>query len=146
MTTATRIWWEPAHHGGRLEELEVSECLRLLVSANVGRLGYSTAEEQRIVPLNYVLADGHLVFRTSPYSEVGRFARSHQVAFQVDAIDTFLHSGWSVQVSGVAEELPSESLRAMDLGETPEPWAEGVRSLYLRLPLNRATGRRVHPA
>jgi hypothetical protein len=48
-------------------------------------------------------------------------------------------------VCGTAEELPSASLRAMDVGETPEPWAAGVRSLYLRIPLIQITGRRVHP-
>jgi hypothetical protein len=34
----------------------------------------------------------------------------------------------------------------MDVGETPEPWASGVRPLYLQIPLTRLTGRRVHAA
>jgi nitroimidazol reductase NimA-like FMN-containing flavoprotein (pyridoxamine 5'-phosphate oxidase superfamily) len=125
--------------------LEATECRRLLISTSFGRLGYSAADEQRIVPMNYVIAEEHLVFRTSSENEVARFAPDRQVAFEVDKIDEFLQSGWSVLVSGTAEELPRASLRAMDVGETPEPWAAGVRSLYLRIPLARITGRRVHP-
>ncbi len=145
MADAANMWWEPAYLGGRLEQLDTTECRRLLVTTNVGRLGYSTSEEQRIVPMNYVIADDHLVFRTSSDNEVARFARDRAVAFEIDEMDKFLQSGWSVLVSGTAEELPRASLRAMDLGETPEPWAAGERSLYLRIPLTRLTGRRVHP-
>jgi nitroimidazol reductase NimA-like FMN-containing flavoprotein (pyridoxamine 5'-phosphate oxidase superfamily) len=137
--------WEPAYRGGLLEELETVECRRLLVSTDVGRLGFAAAEEQRVVPMNYVVADDHLVFRTSPDTELARHVPGRPVAFEIDSFDPFLQSGWSVLVTGVAEALPRESLRAMDVWETPEPWALGVRSCYLRIPLTRISGRRVHP-
>lgn len=95
--------------------------------------------------MNYVLAHGHLVIRTSEDSEVARHVVGRSVAFEIDEIDPFLQGGWSVLVTGVAEILPREELRAMDAGETPEPWASGIRSLYLRLPLTNISGRRVHP-
>lgn len=144
MTETSGVWWQPAYRGGRVEVLEAVECKRLLVTASVGRLGYSTSNEQRIVPMNYVLANDHLVVRTASDNEVAHFARDRAVAFEVDDIDKFLQSGWSVLVSGTAEELPRAALRAMDVGETPEPWAAGVRALYLQIPLTRVTGRRVH--
>jgi nitroimidazol reductase NimA-like FMN-containing flavoprotein (pyridoxamine 5'-phosphate oxidase superfamily) len=138
-------WWEPAYRGGRLEVLERDECRRLLITSNVGRLGYSTGEAQRIVPVNYVVADDHVVFRTSSDTEVARHVPGCSVAFELDSFDSILQAGWSVLVSGTAQELPRESLRAMDVGETPEPWASGVRSLYLRITLDDISGRRVHP-
>ena len=138
--------FESLHRGGRVEELESSECRRLLVTTNVGRIGYSTGDAVRIVPLNYVLFADQLVVRTLPDNELARFALNRPVAFEIDELDRFLQSGWSVLVSGVATELSRESLRAMDFGETPEPWAGGVRSLYLQIPLTQLTGRRVHPA
>lgn len=145
MTATAPIWWEPAYRGGRLEVLDNTECHRLLVVGTVGRLGYSAGEQQRIIPMNYVLAHGHLVVRTSEDSEVARHVVGRSVAFEVDEVDPFLQSGWSVLVAGAAEILPREELRAMDVGETPEPWASGIRSLYLRLPLTNISGRRVHP-
>jgi len=145
MSSALGTWWEPAYRGGRLEVLEAAECASLLVTTNIGRLGFSVDDGQRIVPMNYVIADRHLVFRTAPHTEAARCV-GRQVAFEVDSFDEFLLSGWNVLVSGTAEELPGESLRAMDVGETPEPWAEGMRSVYVRLPLDQMAGRRVHPA
>jgi nitroimidazol reductase NimA-like FMN-containing flavoprotein (pyridoxamine 5'-phosphate oxidase superfamily) len=146
MAIVSKNLWEPAYLGGRLEELEPTECLRLLVTSTVGRIGYSTDDEQRIVPVNYVVFDDHVVFRTSPDNELARQATDRPIAFEVDHLDRYLQAGWSVLVTGVAEELPSASLRAMDFRETPEPWASGVRSLYLQIPVSTITGRRVHPA
>lgn len=145
VTSAAANWWKPAYHGGRLEVLDDTECHRLMVVGTVGRLGYSAGDQQRIIPMNYVLDHGHLVFRTSEDSEVARHVVDRPVAFEVDEIDPFLQAGWSVLVTGPAEILPREELRAMDVGETPEPWASGVRPLYLRLSLTNISGRRVHP-
>ena len=145
MTTATSIHWEPAYVGGRMEKLDVTECLRLLASTNVGRIGYSVHDEQRIIPMNYVLTAEHVVLRTSVEHDLGQFVCGRPVAFEVDAVDSFLQSGWSVLISGVAEELPEATQRAMKDVDTPQPWAAGVRALYVRIPLTRVTGRRVHP-
>ncbi|MET0693688.1 MAG: pyridoxamine 5'-phosphate oxidase family protein [Propionibacteriaceae bacterium] len=146
MTTASKNMWQPAYRGGRLEELEQTECLRLLVTSTVGRVGYSTDDEQRIVPVNYVVFADHVVFRTSSNNEIAQYAAGRPIAFEVDHLDRYLQAGWSVLVTGVAEDLPHETLRAMDMDETPEPWASGVRSLYLQIPVGTITGRRVHPA
>jgi nitroimidazol reductase NimA-like FMN-containing flavoprotein (pyridoxamine 5'-phosphate oxidase superfamily) len=145
MSDALLDWWEPAYRGGRIEVLEAAECARLLVTTNIGRLGFSVDDGQRIVPINFVVADRHLVFRTAPHTEAARCI-GRPVAFEVDSFDEFLLSGWNVLVSGTAEQLPMESLRAMDVGETPEPWAEGVRPVYVRLALDQMAGRRVHAA
>jgi uncharacterized protein len=145
MTVTPDTWWEAAYRGGRVEELEPAECRQLLVSSNVGRLGYRSNEDQRIVPVNYVISDDYLVFRTFADHDIARWVPWRPVAFEVDELDGFPQTGWSVLVSAVAEELPRASLRAMDAGETPEPWAEGVRSLYVRIRLDHLTGRRVHP-
>lgn len=145
MSTQTG-WWEPAYHGGRFEELDDAECRRLLVSNNVGRLGYCVEQQPRIVPMNYVITQQHLVIRTAADNEVARWATDRPVAFEIDEMDRNHEWGWSVLVVGTATELPRPWLRAMDLGETPEPWAAGVRAHYLRLPIEQITGRRVHRA
>lgn len=143
MAEPVETWGGPAYRGGRVEVLEAAECARLLVTTNIGRLGFSVDDDQRIVPMNFVVADRHLVFRTAPHTEAARCI-GRKVAFEVDSFDEFLLAGWNVVVAGTAEELPIESLRAMDVGETPEPWAEGLRSVYVRLPLDQLAGRRVH--
>ena len=68
-----------------------------------------------------------------------------QVAFEVDQVDEFLHAGWSVLVTGEADQITIRELQLLDVFQVPYPWPEGERSLFLQLPLTALTGRRVHP-
>ena len=132
--------------GGRLEVLAPGECLRLLESRNIGRLGYCTDFGPRIVPMNYTLIGDQLTFRTGADTEAARHVPSHAIGFEVDHLDEYLHTGWSVLVLGNARLLDEASLRMLDIRQTPQPWPEGQRSLVMQLPLSKMTGRRVHPA
>ena len=146
MTTVPQTWWSPVHHGGRMEQLDPQECRRLLATTRIGRLGYVSETGPKIVPMNFVVAADNVLLRTAAGNEVARCALNEPVAFQVDQVDEFLQSGWSVLVTGVAEELPAELLRSLDIGRTPDPWPAGLRSLFLQIPIMAVTGRRVHPA
>jgi nitroimidazol reductase NimA-like FMN-containing flavoprotein (pyridoxamine 5'-phosphate oxidase superfamily) len=143
MTAA--LWWFLSQRAGRVEHLSPSECRRLVSANAVGRLGYSTAEGPRIVPMNYTVAGGRLLFRTAPDSEAGRCANRHQVAFEVDQIDEARRAGWSVLVTGEASQLTIRELELLGILKAPDPWAEGDRSVFLQLPLTSMTGRRVLP-
>ena len=145
MTTAPRLWWSLTV-GGRLERLSPWECRRLLASSAVGRLGYTSADGPRIVPMNFTVAGDRLIFRTAPETEAARCANGHPVAFEVDQVDEFLRAGWSVLVTGEASEITSDELRMLDLTQAPDAWPEGWRSMFLQLPLTKITGRRVHQA
>lgn len=129
---------------GNVEHLDREECRALLASRQVGRLAYCAAFGPRIIPLNHRLLDTFLLFRTAPGSDAAREVPGRFVAFEVDDVDEFLRAGWSVQVRGFAELLPLASIRMLDLDHTPQPWADGDRSLVLRLPLTEVTGIRVH--
>jgi uncharacterized protein len=136
--------WQLPMRPGNLESLDLRECVRLLASRPVGRLAYCGPFGPRIVPLNHTVVGEGLLFRTSPDSDAAREIPHHWVAFEVDDLDDFLQAGWSVQVQGFAELLPLESLRLLDLPQTPQPWAAGDRPLVVRIPLTNVTGRRVH--
>jgi hypothetical protein len=68
------------------------------------------------------------------------------IAFEVDQVDEFLQTGWSVLVVGNAGLMDERSLRLLDLQQSPQPWPEGRKALVVQLPLTTVTGRRVHPA
>ena len=65
-------------------------------------------------------------------------------AFQVDEVDDYTESGWSVLVRGTLSPVDSDDLPAPD--ERPEAWPAGQRSLHLRLTPRSVTGRRLVPA
>jgi nitroimidazol reductase NimA-like FMN-containing flavoprotein (pyridoxamine 5'-phosphate oxidase superfamily) len=140
------LWWPIWHRGGRLETLDAAECRRLLTATSVGRLGYQTERGPRIVPLNYALAGQWIITRTAPDTEVARFATNQTVAFELDQTDEYLQTGWSVLVVGELRVISAETLRMLAPAQTPDPWAEGPRSVFLQLGIDEMTGRRVHPA
>ena len=96
-----------------------------------------------VLPVNYRFVDGRVVFRTSPHSELARHFSPGRAAFQIDYVDEFLQSGWSVLVRGRAELLEWDELPPDQ--DRPEPWAEGSRNVYVRITAERMTGRRVLP-
>ena len=129
---------------GRFEVLTEVECRELLGAKGVGRIGFVMNDGPRVVPVNYVVHEGDVLFRTAPYNELASSVRGQQVAFEVDELDDFLQAGWSVLVVGVATFVPGDELHPERL-KRPEPWAEGGRPLHVRIATTRISGRRVHP-
>jgi uncharacterized protein len=143
---ADNSWWSLLDRGGRLETLDRDECRRLLDSMNIGRLAYCTDFGPRIMPMNYTLISERLIFRTGMDTEASGYLINRPIAFEVDQVDEFLRTGWSVLVVGNAGPMDEASLRLLDYRQSPQPWPEGRRSLVIQLPLTTVTGRRVHPS
>jgi nitroimidazol reductase NimA-like FMN-containing flavoprotein (pyridoxamine 5'-phosphate oxidase superfamily) len=137
--TVTDAWFQ-----GRLTELAEAECLELLATRQVGRLAYCDQDGPLAVPVNYVVHDGMVLFRTSPHTSLGQHARSAAVAFEVDEIDDFSQSGWSVLVRGPAEYVDPDDLPT-GRNSRPVPWPQGVRTLHVRIRPLSITGRRLLP-
>lgn len=131
----------------RIETLDRRSCLELLGEAGVGRLVYAVpSEPPGIVPVSYVL-DGPegqeaVVIRTTHGSRLGRTAPGTTVSFEVDEIRASTHEGWSVVASGVAEQV-SDPEEVRRVGERLEAWAPGFKDLFLRVPLEKVSGRRL---
>jgi nitroimidazol reductase NimA-like FMN-containing flavoprotein (pyridoxamine 5'-phosphate oxidase superfamily) len=135
--TVTDAWFQ-----GRLTELTEDECLELLATRQVGRLAYCDQDGPLAVPVNYVIHNGMVLFRTSPHTSLGQHAPGAAVAFEVDEIDDFTQSGWSVLVRGPAEYVDPDDLPAT-AESRPTPWAQGVRTLHVRIRPLSITGRRL---
>lgn len=126
-------------------ELNRAECLDLLGQAHLGRLGFldSVGVHPIVVPVNYVLHDGAVVFRSGPGAKLAAAVRGADVAFEVDQTDDTEHTRWSVLVRGHVEELVDadelEELRDHQL----QPWAPGTKRHYVRVNATLITGRRI---
>ncbi|QTD96425.1 helix-turn-helix domain-containing protein [Streptomyces cyanogenus] len=124
-------------------ELTALECQVLLGSHGVGRLAVATSAGPEIVPVNYSLVDGAIVFRTAP-GATPALADGHPVAFEVDRIDDTFSRGWSVVVRGIARAVTDPEQRRRYAGKAhSEPWAGGDRELWLRIEPGMVTGRRI---
>jgi nitroimidazol reductase NimA-like FMN-containing flavoprotein (pyridoxamine 5'-phosphate oxidase superfamily) len=132
-----------------LEELDQAECLRLISPGGVGRIAFTGRFGPTVLPVNYQLHQGTVVFRTaedSPTDEDLRTGIAHaeyKVAFEIDDFSPASKEGWSVLIQGALHHVDSEAERASVLEAGVEPWAGGARDLFLRVIPSRITGRRI---
>ncbi|TKK86138.1 pyridoxamine 5'-phosphate oxidase family protein [Herbidospora galbida] len=122
-----------------LRTLTADECLALIAPGGVGRIAFSGSHGPTILPVNYRLDDGVIVFRTRTGGAMDDDLRTHVddleivVAFEVDAIDPEHREGWSVLVQGPCHHAP---------GAPGDSWVEDRDHLITIRP-QRITGRRL---
>ncbi len=125
----------------RVEELVEAECLELLGTKRVGRVAHNDPEGPVVVPVNFVLQDGMVLFRIAPFSTLADRLRDGPASFQVDHVDEDARTGWSVLVRGHAARANNWELPEAD--SRPTPWAEGGRNLHVRLSPHHISGVRL---
>lgn len=126
-----------------LEELSEDECWRLLARKSVGRLAVSVKNRPDIFPVNYRIDEETIIVKTAPGLKLAAATLGFGVAFEVDSIDEFNHSGWSIVVVGEATEIEGlEELLEVDR-LLIEPWAKGQKNRYVRITPEHITGRRI---
>lgn len=130
---------------GALAALDLEQCRHLIEPGGVGRVAVVGPEELSVLPVNYRVVDGDIVFRTD---EPHRYEHQTEdkVAFEVDRIDDALAEGWSVVARGPIEVVHDEQERARLLAHGPVPWAGGKRDVVVRIRPQRFTGRRIRRA
>jgi hypothetical protein len=136
-------FWAAAAFGVGPMVLDPRECMALLAAKSVGRIAYTSDAGARILPVNYIIANNSVIFRTVPDGEIFHYALSSICAFEVDETDEFFQSGWSVVVVGRLQLATEDDFARMLYGKLPEPWAGGNRYMFVRLPCEQVSGRRV---
>jgi nitroimidazol reductase NimA-like FMN-containing flavoprotein (pyridoxamine 5'-phosphate oxidase superfamily) len=132
-----------------LEELDEAECLRLIAPGGIGRIGYTGRYGPMVLPVNYELHQGSIVFRTAADSPTDEDLRTgianaeYKVAFEIDSFDVAAREGWSVLIQGPLHHVESAAERASAVQAGVEPWPDGARELFLRIAPSRITGRRI---
>ena len=129
----------PTSAESALEVLGEEQSWHLLASADLARLAVSIDGGVDIFPINYVVADRVIFFRTAPGSKLMDLTAHPIVALETDG--THNRRRWSVVVKG----------SAVRLGSDEEIEASGVLSLhslvptekwnYVRITVSSITGR-----
>lgn len=123
-----------------LAAVEEAECFRLLGQRTLGRVGMCLNGELVILPVNYRLVDGTLLFRAVEGSALSSAADLESVVFEADWFDNFSHQGWSVMVRGRAFALPADAEQGTGLIRT---WAPGRRHHLVMITVDSISGRRI---
>lgn len=130
---------ESTDGSANLEEISTTECIELLRTERVGRIGVVVRGHPEMFPVNYALdASDTVVLRTADGRKLAA-AVNHHVVFEVDRFDTSMREGWSVIVHGVAHQTGSvaEGERLL------MSWRHDASHL-VRIVQTSVTGRRIH--
>jgi nitroimidazol reductase NimA-like FMN-containing flavoprotein (pyridoxamine 5'-phosphate oxidase superfamily) len=126
-----------------LEVLDRAECLRLLGSSTVGRLGITAGALPTVLPINFRLIDDKVYFRTGSGSKLRAATDNAVVAFEVDDMDPLWHSGWSVVVTGVAREVTDpDRLSELEAANIPR-WTPNHADRVIQVSTEMVSGRRL---
>ena len=137
-----------------IESLEESECLRMLAAGRVGRLAYTGREGPTVLPVEYRLHEGSVIFHTlqGTFTEddlrTGIAHADYQVAFEIDQIDPVAQWGWAVLVVGSAHHVDGQAERTsiINAGADPWPWAEAEATHLIQVRPLHIHGRRSYPS
>ena len=132
---------------GRFAALDRSECLDLLRSQHVGRVGFSDPTSSAgstvaVLPVAYTMAGDSLIGIVTGAATVlaGLRVPGVPVGFEIDDIDIETGTGWSVLAACHTESISPDVVAGL------RPWAGGVRDLPIGLRIDRLTGRIVSRA
>jgi nitroimidazol reductase NimA-like FMN-containing flavoprotein (pyridoxamine 5'-phosphate oxidase superfamily) len=126
-----------------LELLTEERCWELLSGAEVGRVGVTVGALPAIFPVNHVVIDRGIVFRTAPGAKLAAATAGAIVAFEADDYRAADRSGWSVLAVGPAEVVHDLDVTFKALGTHLTPWAGGTRTSIVRVTPEFVSGRRL---
>ncbi|MER6663934.1 pyridoxamine 5'-phosphate oxidase family protein [Amycolatopsis japonica] len=127
----------------QLEVLDREQCLGLLRTVRVGRLVFVEDALPAVQPVNFRVKRDHVVIRVAGGAKLAAATGNTVVAFQADELDPDLRTGWSVTVVGHAN-LITDVAELVDVSGTwLEPWVDGRRDHFIRIEVEKVTGRRL---
>lgn len=135
-----------------IDDLSEADCLELVAGQEIGRIAFTSRYGITVLPVNYRLHEGSIVFRTGQGSLVDEDLRTgsahadFQVAFEVDEISPDTREGWSVLILGPAHHMSSDTEREAAAGSGVTSWAGGPKEQFMRVTPTRITGRRIRQA
>lgn len=129
------------------EPIDRSECLRLLATASVGRVVFTTRALPAVEPVRFVLEDDRIVFRTWNGTPIVTMPRGTVVAFQVDALENATGIAWSVTVVGTARTLDEPAASRYRATGGLAAWGvDGIRDEVVAIDVDMVTGHRMRAA
>ena len=118
--------------------LDEDACWDFLGTEEFGRLAFRMSDEQHIVPINYAVESGTLLFRTAPGDKLLAVAMGGEVAFEADRIQD--EQATSVVVRGRARILGEDEAHRAELVAL-RPWVGSHKYEVVEIAPEHVSGR-----
>jgi len=125
-----------------LEVLARTDCLALLACRSLGRVSVSIGALPVILPVTYRIFGDAVVLRTTPGTRFDAALRNAVVAFEVDHLDEESGTGWSVIVTGLAQEIVGRDELGWARTLGLPSWTGDGATRFIRIPCDEISGRR----
>jgi hypothetical protein len=118
------------------------QCWAMIRSAHLGRVAFASDDSIEMMPIDFVVDHGSVVFRTDSPSTAAAAAAGRAVAFESDGYLSETSEAWSVVLKGrLAEILRLDDVLAT-FGLPLYPSQPGQKAHFMRLAPLEITGRR----
>lgn len=127
----------------RLKDLLPHDCLGLLATVRVGRVGIAAGEAPLILPVNFIVLGESVVFRTVPGTKLEAATARAAISFEADDYASDGTWGWSVLLHGTASEMAAGPERDSMRVALLRAWAfhHGAADRIVRIDPTSVTGR-----
>jgi nitroimidazol reductase NimA-like FMN-containing flavoprotein (pyridoxamine 5'-phosphate oxidase superfamily) len=125
------------------EDLEEAVCWRLVSRVAIGRVGFIYDGEPMVLPVNSMLTEGKIAFRTAGDSMLHELGDGELVAFEADHVDPVAESGWSVLVRGNLWAVDDAALLERLASAAAHPWAPGPKDRWMVIEPTKVSGRSI---
>lgn len=120
--------------------LDEAESWELLAASELGRLAVSVGEQPEIFPVNYLVHNGVVLFRTAQGSKLVSLTINRHVALEADGYTE--DTAWSVIVKGTARALEDEDEIEAATKLPLHSWIPTVKYVFVEIAPEEVTGRR----
>lgn len=127
-----------------IQKLTDEESLELLSTKTFGRLVVRRKDDMDLFPLNYVVHEGAIYFRTAEGSKLFSLTLNDDVLFEADDVHPETEEAWSVIIKGTARALSSNAEIA-EADKLPlKPWLPTLKYNYVVVTPDSISGRKFH--
>ncbi|AKT51943.1 pyridoxamine 5'-phosphate oxidase family protein [Arsenicicoccus sp. oral taxon 190] len=122
-----------------VRQMSEDECWERLRGTTFGRLATAAVGDVQITPINYVVVDDRLVFRTAEGGKLASLVVQSRVAVEIDEVGA--DHAWSVIGKGDAHVVHSmdEADQLEELGL--HPWVDTRKEVFVHVDLDEVSGR-----
>ncbi|WP_047260717.1 pyridoxamine 5'-phosphate oxidase family protein [Corynebacterium uterequi] len=123
-----------------IQELNREESLELLASSSFGRLVVRRTDDIDLFPVNYIVNNGKVYFRTAEGTKLFSVTLNRRVLFEADSVDLDAQTAWSVVIKGEARVLSDgEAIAAEDF--PLKPWLPTQKYNFVEVTPEVVSGR-----
>ena len=125
-----------------MDVLSDEQCWELLAANQIGRLATVVGGRVDIFPINYVVHEGEIYFKTAEGSKLASVMAHHEVAFEIDGYNEDSNEAWSVVMAGLGRVLTHDDEMDAAEGLPLFPWNTAPKNRYVVIEPTEISGRR----